>query len=332
MSQVVIIAGMHRSGTSMIARLLNLCGLYLGQENELLLPGADNIQGYWENTRFTLLNDALLSQLNGAWDYPRPVNRGWEKSSKFFYSRSEASKLIQEFSTYKFWGWKDPRNSLTFPFWKGLIPSVKIVVCVRNPLEVVHSLQKRNYLSPALSFHLWLEYNKTILLDSRPENRIITQYESYFHDPLSELTRILRFLAMDVPEDQVQQSLATVNLALRHSRYTFSDLLMEAPLNVVDLYQKMCEQTIPGWEVLAPLPESNESFSESIPNRDLVQEKFSLLTGRLRDAKKVIEEKNYTIQMLKAQLDTIEKDLAEIYQSKVWHFIQMVRKTHRKNA
>ena len=31
----ICIAGMHRSGTSMITRLLNLCGLYLGPKTEL---------------------------------------------------------------------------------------------------------------------------------------------------------------------------------------------------------------------------------------------------------------------------------------------------------
>jgi hypothetical protein len=51
----ICIAGMHRSGTSMIARLLNLCGLYLGPEAELDAIGFDNKAGFWENPHFVQL-------------------------------------------------------------------------------------------------------------------------------------------------------------------------------------------------------------------------------------------------------------------------------------
>src|ERR1700687_3100040 len=53
----VAIAGVHRSGTSLIARALSSCGLYLGDENELMPPGAGNDEGFWENVKFVEIND-----------------------------------------------------------------------------------------------------------------------------------------------------------------------------------------------------------------------------------------------------------------------------------
>lgn len=43
--QCVVIVGMHRSGTSSIAGILNFCGFYTGEENELIKPDNDNPKG-----------------------------------------------------------------------------------------------------------------------------------------------------------------------------------------------------------------------------------------------------------------------------------------------
>src|SRR5215813_13113765 len=67
---VVCIAGMHRSGTSMVARLLNLAGVYLGREDELIPANQGNPEGHWEHARLVEINDAILSELGGGWDCP----------------------------------------------------------------------------------------------------------------------------------------------------------------------------------------------------------------------------------------------------------------------
>ena len=238
---VVLIAGMHRSGTSMMARLLNLCGVYLGAENDLLSPNFDNLEGYWEHRQFMRINDEILSELGGGWDYPPKAESGWEKSPKFSDIKSEASEFLRQFSAHAQWGWKDPRNSLLFPFWKELIPSMKVVICVRNPLEVVNSLIKRNHFSAALAYNLWLEYNQRILTYTEPENRIITHYDSYFQDPYSELVRILKFLEINVSEGRLVESIGTISIPLRHNQSTLLELMSEAPPKVIDLYQNRIE-------------------------------------------------------------------------------------------
>jgi hypothetical protein len=57
------IAGAHRSGTSMVTRLLHCCGLELGPEWELMPQEADNPDGFWEHLGFVALNDELLNEL-----------------------------------------------------------------------------------------------------------------------------------------------------------------------------------------------------------------------------------------------------------------------------
>jgi hypothetical protein len=61
---------MHRSGTSMIAHLLNLCGLDLGPSEQLLSPQGDNPLGFFENEGFRRVNDALLKHFGCSWQKP----------------------------------------------------------------------------------------------------------------------------------------------------------------------------------------------------------------------------------------------------------------------
>jgi len=139
----VFISGMHRSGTSMVANLLHLSGLYLGEEAELIPPDPTNPLGHWESLRFVEINNQILRSLGGRWYLPPSVSEGWTMSEELTHLRERAELLVKEFCGHEHWGWKDPRSSLTLPFWTGLLPELKVVICLRNPLEVVLSLRRR---------------------------------------------------------------------------------------------------------------------------------------------------------------------------------------------
>ena len=317
---IVCIAGMHRSGTSMVTRLLNLCGVYLGNASDLLPPDPDNLEGYWENGQFMSLNDEILSALGGGWDYPPVVYDLWEQSKRFSDIQDRALKTIQSFSDQEHWGWKDPRNSLTLPFWRELIPSMKVVICLRNPYEVVNSLIKRNYFSPALGFNLWLEYNQRILTHIEPKNRIITHYDSYFQDPYSELVRILKFLEMNVPEEQIRESINTVSIPLRHNRSTLHNLMVESPLKVINLYQKMYAQTGTAIQLTREIKtEIQTPFAQNFQSDDDRKKTIKSLTTQ-------IEKKETALLQMQAQAAQKEQELAEIINSKAWKLSLLFRR------
>ena len=72
----VAIAGMHRSGTSMVARLLQQCGLDLGPTDQLLPPRPDNPEGFWEHAAFVALNDDILTAAGGSRCSARGISSG----------------------------------------------------------------------------------------------------------------------------------------------------------------------------------------------------------------------------------------------------------------
>jgi O-antigen biosynthesis protein len=240
---VVCIVGMHRSGTSMVARMLNLCGVELGNEKDLRPAAGDNPDGFWENINFIGINEKILSKLGASWDYPPILESGWETSSMFDECRQEAVSLINFMSSHPFWGWKDPRTSLTLPFWMELIPDLKMIICLRNPTEVAHSLAHRNNFSYKFSMDLWRDYNQALFSGITPENQLISHYESYFLEPQDELRRLVDFIGITSDDHSIKKACDSAMPSLRHNFSTIEGLITSvASPDVSRLYAEMCMQ------------------------------------------------------------------------------------------
>src|SRR6266576_201440 len=161
-SSALCIAGAHRSGTSMVTRLLHRCGLDLGPQAELMPARSDNPEGLWEHLHFVAINYEVLNQLGGAWDLPPPPGADFE-DVRLDPQRTKAQWNIAKFGSSAVWGWKDPRNCLTLRFWQQLLPKLKVLLVVRNPLEVAYSMQKRNRTSYSFGLRLWEIYNRSLI-------------------------------------------------------------------------------------------------------------------------------------------------------------------------
>jgi hypothetical protein len=147
----VILLGMHRSGTSLIARLLDELGLFQGAE----------LQEDHEAVYFLDVNDRLMRRIGAAWDNPGPTRRFLEDppaldltarcfaadlASKHLKGYLGLKRYLKVRSLAKFdqpWGWKDPRTVFTLPAWLKLFPAAKLVYIVRNGVDVAASLRVR---------------------------------------------------------------------------------------------------------------------------------------------------------------------------------------------
>jgi len=246
----VNIAGMHRSGTSMVAKALHGAGLYLGDEDELMPAADENPEGFWEHEDFVAFNDAVLSELGGAWDLPPDPPADWN-APRFDQLRDVARGLARRFDGDERWGWKDPRNCLTLPLWRSALGDVATVLVVRNPLEVAKSLQKRNHFSLALGLYLWYAYNRRIADDTTPATRVVTHFDAWFGDPDGEIRRVLGPLGLLRDEAQVAALRGNATPGLKHHQLGLSDLLQAnvAP-EIVDLYVDLCAEA--GRDAVAP--------------------------------------------------------------------------------
>ena len=245
----------------MITRLLHRCGLELGSESDLMPPQADNPEGFWEHLGFVALNDKLLAALGGAWDLPPRPDENFTGPT-LNPLRLKAGLLIEGFAAANVWGWKDPRNSLTLRFWQDLLPGLRTLIVVRNPLEVAHSMRERNVTSYSFALRLWEIYNRRLIEAASEKDRLVTRYDAFFEDTESELRRILQFAGLKDTESRNAAGL--VSTRRRHTHFTIDDLIDAGVSDeVIELYRSLIAEASPTKTRVAKATTRRDTSSET---------------------------------------------------------------------
>jgi hypothetical protein len=264
----VAIAGMHRAGTSMVARVLRICGLDLGADEHFAPAAPDNTEGYWEDLRFVSMNDRILDAFGGAWDVAPALPDGWVSDARLHAIRREAEALAA--TRTEPWGWKDPRTSLTAPFWRDVLPGLRFVVCVRNPLEVAASLRARGYTSQRFGLRLWEEYHRALDAAAAEAPRIVTHYDSYFRDAPAEVARVVDFAVPAATEVLRRMAVDSASEGARHQRRSPRDLASSGlSADGARLYASLGERAGPVFARVAaePAPASEPPAPAGPPRR-----------------------------------------------------------------
>lgn len=302
----VCVVGMHRSGTSMVTRLLHLSGLYLGEWEDYHRIADDNTEGFWEHKGIVRLNNNLLAQLGGGWDLPPVLEEGWEQRADLQYLKEEARKIAATFEGQEPWGWKDPRNTLTLPFWQEIVPDMKLVICLRNPLEVSKSLKKRGFTSEHFGVNLWKMYAEETLRIARNNEYILTHYDTYFYDAKTELSRLLGYLEIPAPTGVINQAASTISSSLRHHMTQIDDLVAaNIPSETIDLYLELCSMAGPVFQSM--WEESEETIQLDFTFTDTAYKE--LLYSRVRHMEAEVASGHRRIHDLSSQINHLQAEL-----------------------
>lgn len=181
----------------MVTMLLAECGLYLGREQKLMPATVDNPSGYFENLQMVALNDALLGKMGGTWDRPPSGTLDFAALRADPILGWRIRRALRQFRHAPWWGWKDPRTSITAPFWVGAVPDLKFVICLRHPSAVAASLSRRHHTPRPNGLELWEIYNRHLLSNVPRERRLIVSFQAVLADPVKALKRILDFAGSD---------------------------------------------------------------------------------------------------------------------------------------
>ena len=249
--QPIIIIGMHRSGTTMIASMLQELGLFIGNDLE------ENSESMF----FIKHNNWLLKQCGASWDNPSSINYLYQNSTVLELSENYIRQQINGVSVHTYvgwkgyligvrplvgmrqyeWGWKDPRNTYTLPFWLRLFPDARVIHIYRNGVAVAASLRarenkglklakliymKKSFLgiykffsrnrglvcSPrCLSlegcFSLWEEYVETAIamMENFAPNGLTLKYEDFIANPSAKLMELAQYCQLDLTQDQLNR-------------------------------------------------------------------------------------------------------------------------------
>ncbi len=228
--KIVCIVGMHRSGSSMVARLLNLCGLDLGPSDRLVKATDANPLGHFEHRGFLEIDRKLLKIFNGTWNNPPELAPLWFEEPRLAPLYDEAKILVSSFPTELPWGWKEPRATLFLPFWKKVIPGMRFLVCIRDPLEVACSLTRRNGFTVEEGAALWYRYTLQALGDTEGCPRRIVFFDDLFETPRQEVDRIIEFCGLErSPDDNVEQR--AIAPELRNHRRDLESVMNESAID-----------------------------------------------------------------------------------------------------
>lgn len=168
MSGPLIITGMHRSGTSLVANYLQRCGLDLG--DELLPADPGNRFGYYEDRSINAFHRELLDRSGvtdgfsvSEDDLPVPFTEDDVERARSMASRHQRPDR---------WGFKEPRTALFLDLWERATPKARVLFIFRHPLAVLDSLLRRGTNAtvndrPVTGLEMWRLYNSEMIRYAR---------------------------------------------------------------------------------------------------------------------------------------------------------------------
>jgi hypothetical protein len=188
----LLVLGMHRSGTSMLTRLLNLMGAYVGAEHVMQSSDDANPKGYWERNDVMEVNDTILN-LHGCtwgrvadWSFGQPHPLPPELLHRLRY-------IVLGMDGFRPWVMKDPRLCLTLPCWTPFFEVPAAVLMHRDPLEIARSLEQRTIppgFTRELSLSLWEYHAVGALNASRGMPRLFVRHDSLMAHPVETVARL----------------------------------------------------------------------------------------------------------------------------------------------
>ena len=231
-SKLVLVVGMHRSGTSAVTRGLKTLDVELG--DRLWPPNeAVNAKGFWEDMDINALNIEMMKALNTDWHYLTPI-RGSEiavlRNSEFFPRAIEL--LRAKFGDSERFGFKDPRVAKLLPFWREVVAHCQYegnyLIMTRHPLSVVASLRRREGFEAEKSYLLWLVHMLESLGATNGCRRVLVDFDRLMQDPDREMTRIGSAFSLAVnAKAMATYTSEFLDEALRHTTFVPEELAQD---------------------------------------------------------------------------------------------------------
>lgn len=284
MSRQLVITGMHRSGTSLLAQIAARAGVSMG--SSLMGESKGNRHGHFEDLELVHLQEGWLESRGWSALVPPPgeaiqLTAAEEDAARAFVARRADKPL---------WGCKDPRTSLFLPVWDRLLPEPFYLLVYRHPVEVAMSLLRRGLdvevqLNPWVAVQAWTVYNSHLLRFrlARPERCLLWHVEGATRSLETAFAALAGKVGLTLAPGAAQAAFAPEDLAggLWARGIDWRAILPEA----MDLYGRLqAAADLPGGDGAAP-----ERTDRSRLERDLLEAAEHLLAATLSATSPVAE-------------------------------------------
>lgn len=317
--QIVVVLGMHRSGTSAITRGLQVLGVDLGG-NLLSAEQGNNEKGFFEDAAVTDFNVELLKALGHDWHTLTPILPEELESSIAQDQKVRAIELLRgKLAGIECFGVKDPRMARLLPFWQSVFAALELkvsyVVAFRNPKSVAHSLVKRNGFELEKGYFLWLEHMLLSMKYSKGTSRVFVNYDLMLQEPQTQLQRISASLGLPFdPQgaEFLEYQHKFLERGLQHNIFTAQELSNDpaVPVDVLklsNLLVALCQDERADDQALDTVLDAlHRNMQERVPAYRLMRhfEDQSAETNSRLDEQAALSERN--VQAIKAGLVDLE--------------------------
>lgn len=238
----------------MLTRMLSEMGLHVGM---------DCRSKQMESRFFQELNIRLFEREGARWDSPARLHRSLrteagrdevyrglledasDKDVAAYLGTSSRMSLLDLSQLGHAWGWKDPRNSYSWPLWMRLFSDARLVVIFRNGVDVAQSLRmralkeatnpdtgrirlvrfkewlpKHRCMSRNFGFQLWVQYvgeNLSAVSALNSSRLYSLRYEDLLADPIPALGEVARFAGLKADPDRLIRATREADLKRAHA-------------------------------------------------------------------------------------------------------------------
>ena len=345
---LIVVLGMHRSGTSAATRMLNLLGAELG--DRLISPQAGvNDKGFWEHEELLCIDEAILSRLGSCWYDLRPLPESWWRLSELEPLRAEARAFVErEFSGRELAALKDPRLCRLLPFWEPVLRDlgwrVKVLMVLRSPSEVSASLCKRDPFTAGAADLLWLRYQMEAERYSSGLSRCFVSFDELLGDWRATAERLAGELEIDWPvgmDDAAAAIASEIDPRMRHQRGEADDggqpframanrafelaLKGDHARGELDaLWQRFEADTAACAEPLETVHQGNTRLVETTRRLQELGEELSVARATLKERDDQISYAVSVVEERDRQLAEVQADLARLGEEHA-HALEIVR-------
>ncbi len=216
---MIVVIGMHRSGTSMCSNMLHMLGADMAHE---IHAAPANAKGHWERPRVIDTNDAIFGFFRRQWGSPShllDMPEHWLGDPRVQELRRRAAGWLQpHVGALRPFGFKDPRTTLLLRFWRQVFDDIgaepRYVFCVRDPAQVARSLFARDRMERGQAEYRWLHYNIEAVRAIAALPVCIVPYEQWFDRPQETAARLAAHVGLPAPSDEAVRRV--IDTDLRH--------------------------------------------------------------------------------------------------------------------
>ena len=324
----IVVLGMHRSGTSALARTLAFLGADLPQQS--IGPAPGNPLGHWEPATLVTVHNELLQETGRAW-------YGWRmfdpdaisEDGLAAYKARLGDALDADFPDSAFFVFKDPRMARFVALYRdvfaraGIIP--KYVVALRNPASVIGSVVTRDGFPAALPALSWIRHILDGERDTRGGSRVFVSYEDLMNDWAGVVSHIADALDITWPRS-IQEAAPAIeqflDSELQHER-------VEAHIGMDPTISSWLDR---GYRALLALRD-DASDQQAMDALDAVRKEFDPVAAAFGDAAMPeLVDRQATIDRLTEERDEarriaqdLDRTLASLLGSRSWRMTRPLR-------